>query len=108
MISILALQLNMPSLAETTLAELSRLNDSFLPQYAHILRLGGNGQQALETYLDYLGKYPQDLQVWLKLALFMRAVQQNEAAITAFSKVLELDPNNLSAKQGLTELQTQN
>ena len=107
MISILALQLNMPSLAETTLAELSRLNDSFLPQYAHILRLGGNGQQALETYLDYLGKYPQDLQVWLKLAQFMRAVQQNDAAITAFSKVLELDPNNLSAKQGLAELQTQ-
>ncbi len=108
MISILALQLNMLPLAETTLAELSRLNDSFLPQYAHVLRLGGKGQQALETYLDYLGKYPQDLQVWLKLALFMRAVQQNEAAITAFSRVLELDPNNLSAKQGLTELQTQN
>ncbi|MCE9786664.1 6-hydroxymethylpterin diphosphokinase MptE-like protein [Shewanella chilikensis] len=107
MISILALQLNMLPLAETTLAELSRLNDSFLPQYAHVLRLDGKGQQALETYLDYLGKYPQDLQVWLKLALFMRAVQQNEAAITAFSKVLELDPNNLSAKQGLAELQTQ-
>ena len=107
MISILALQLNMPSLAEATLAELSRLNDSFLPQYAHILRLGGNGQQALETYLDYLGKYPQDLQVWLKLAQFMRAVQQNDAAITAFSRVLELDPDNLSAKQGLAELQPQ-
>ncbi|QWL04833.1 hypothetical protein, partial [Shewanella indica] len=45
MISILALQLNMLPLAETTLAELSRLNDSFLPQYAHVLRLGGKGQQ---------------------------------------------------------------
>ncbi|MCE9853198.1 tetratricopeptide repeat protein, partial [Shewanella chilikensis] len=63
---------------------------------------------ALETYLDYLGKYPQDLQVWLKLAQFMQAVQQDEAAATAFHKVLELDPDNLSAKQGLTELQNRN
>ncbi|MBO2640665.1 tetratricopeptide repeat protein [Shewanella algae] len=108
MISVLALQLNMLPLAETTLAELSHLNDSFLPQYAHVLRLGGKGQQALETYLDYLGKYPQDLQVWLKLAQFMQAVQQDEAAVTAFHKVLEHDPDNLSAKQGLTELQNRN
>ncbi|AXQ15260.1 DUF115 domain-containing protein [Shewanella algae] len=108
MISVLALQLNMLPLAETTLAELSHLNDSFLPQYAHVLRLGGKGQQALETYLDYLGKYPQDLQVWLKLAQFMQTVQQDEAAATAFHKVLELDPDNLSAKQGLTELQNRN
>lgn len=108
MISVLALQLNLLPLAETTLAELSHLNDSFLPQYAHVLRLSGKGQQALETYLDYLGKYPQDLQVWLKLAQFMQAVQQDEAAVTAFHKVLELDPDNLSAKQGLTELQNRN
>ncbi|MDL2195693.1 6-hydroxymethylpterin diphosphokinase MptE-like protein [Shewanella algae] len=108
MISVLALQLNLLPLAETTLAELSHLNDSFLPQYAHVLRLSGKGQRALETYLDYLGKYPQDLQVWLKLAQFMQAVQQDEAAVTAFHKVLELDPDNLSAKQGLTELQNRN
>ncbi|WP_413736068.1 6-hydroxymethylpterin diphosphokinase MptE-like protein [Shewanella sp. BJSY2023SW005] len=106
MISVLALQLNMLPLAETTLAEISQLNDSFLPQYAHVLRLAGKGQLALDIYLDYLGKYPQDQQVWLKLALFMRAVQQNEAAVTAFRKVLELDPDNLGAKQGLSELQT--
>lgn len=98
-IIIFALKLQKLSLAKATLKSITQYSDEYIPQYAHVMRLQGKYQQAINLYLDYLAQYPNNLPIWLKLGVFMVDVNQLNSALTAFQQALNLDPQNILAKQ---------
>lgn len=103
-IILLALKLGDLNLASSTLLKILTYSEEYMPQYANILKLQGKIQESVNTYLDYLEKYPSDTQTWIKLGLFMVEINQAEAAHTAFSNALNAEPNNQVAQQYLAEL----
>ncbi|MCU8084613.1 6-hydroxymethylpterin diphosphokinase MptE-like protein [Shewanella sp. SM23] len=103
-IILLAFELSDLALASDTLNKIIDYSDEYMPQFAHVQRLQGNHQAAINTYLDYLDKYPSDTHTWLKLGLFMVDINQAEAAHTAFSNALNADPSNELAHNYLKEL----
>lgn len=103
-IILLALKLGDLNLASSTLLKILTYSEEYMPQYANILKLQGKIQESVNTYLDYLEKYPSDTQTWIKLGLFMVEINQAEAAHTAFSNALNSEPNNQVAQQYLAEL----
>lgn len=103
-ILLIALKLLKLDLVEGTLEKIILLNDEYCPQYAHILKLQGKTQKALDTYLDYLDKYPTDVTVLLKLGIFLTEVEQMATAKTVFEQVLEVSPDNLTAKNYIEQL----
>ncbi|MCL1139673.1 6-hydroxymethylpterin diphosphokinase MptE-like protein [Shewanella pneumatophori] len=104
-ILILALKVHNIELAESTLEAIIHYSDEYLPQYAHVLTLQGKNQQALNTYLDYLDKYPTDISVLLKMGVFLAEMGQIEGARSSFNQVLTIDPENLTAANYLLQLQ---
>ncbi|MGS0691458.1 6-hydroxymethylpterin diphosphokinase MptE-like protein [Shewanella sp. 30m-9] len=103
-ISILALRLGQLELAAIALQQLVTFSDDYLPQYAHILKLQGQAQFALNTYMDYLNKYTDDILVWLKLGSFLIEIEQIQTAKDVFQQVLNLDPTNQIAANQLTKI----
>ncbi|GIU46028.1 hypothetical protein TUM4438_20840 [Shewanella sairae] len=104
-ILVLALKLHNIDLAEQTLEQIISYSDEYLPQYAHVLTLQGKNQQALNTYLDFLDKYPTDISVLLKLGIFLAEMGQIDGARASFNQVLSIDPTNLTASDYLQQLQ---
>jgi tetratricopeptide (TPR) repeat protein len=100
----LALTLLELDLASQTLEKIIAYSEQYMPQYAHVLRLQGKLNTAINVYLDYLDKYPTDIVTWLKLGFFMIDVNQVDAAQTAFSKALSFDPSNHIAKEYLSKI----
>lgn len=100
----LALKLNKLELATDNFAKIIRYSDEYLPQYAHILKLSDKPQEALNVYLDYLDKYPEDIPVLLKLGIFLAEVGQIEEAKSAFLQALDVDPNNHAAANYLQQV----
>ncbi|MGI2156604.1 6-hydroxymethylpterin diphosphokinase MptE-like protein [Shewanella baltica] len=103
-IILLAFELRNLTLASETLKKIIDYSDEYMPQFAHVQRLQGNHQAAINTYLDYLNKYPKDTKTWLKLGRFMFDINQAEAAHTAFSNALNAEPSNELARQYINEL----
>ncbi|SQH77586.1 conserved protein of unknown function, might belong to Motility accessory factor maf family [Shewanella benthica] len=91
--------------ASEALKKATSYSDEHLPHYANVLRLKGLTQEAVNTYLDYLDKYPSDLMVWLKFGSFMFDIDQIQAAIDAFSHVIQSDPDNQVALSYLTRIE---
>ncbi|MGI2172356.1 motility associated factor glycosyltransferase family protein [Shewanella sp. MF05960] len=100
----LALILLELELASQTLEKIIGYSEQYMPQYAHILRLQGKLNSAVNVYLDYLERFPTDVVTWLKLGLFMIDVNEVDAAQTAFSKALSFDPSNHVAKEYLSKI----
>lgn len=71
---------------------------TFKPQYAELLRLSGQLQNAADVLTDYLEIVPSDLVALLKLGQVYRAMGQEEAARQIFALVLEQDSTNAAAK----------
>lgn len=103
-ISQLALKTNNLPLTENTLCLLQSKNDQFKPAYAQVLKIQGKNQQALNIYLDYVEKYPKDILTLLKLAEFLVHIAQHQAAISVYTQVLELAPDNIPARVALQSL----
>ncbi|MCL1141718.1 6-hydroxymethylpterin diphosphokinase MptE-like protein [Shewanella gaetbuli] len=101
----LSLTLAKLDLASDTLQKLIEYSDLYLPFYAHVLRLQGHLNQAVNIYLDYLEKYPSDVTTWLKLGMFMVDVNQIDSAFTAFSNALNADPNNQVAQDYIHQIE---
>jgi len=99
-----ALKLNLPDLAESALSMLVSFNDTYLPQYANILRLLGKTEQAIDAYIKYLTTYDQDIYNWLELGKLFAKINAKESAEMAFNKVLKLDTNNQTANEQLHAL----
>ena len=93
----LSLKLNQLELATEYFEKIIHYSDEYLPQYAHALRLSNKLQEALNIYLDYLNKYPEDIPVLLKLGIFLTEVNQMDSAKSCFQNVLNLDINNQTA-----------
>jgi len=101
----LSLKLTKLEHASRALKKATSYSDEYLPRYANVLRLQGQTQEAVNTYLDYLDKYPSDLMVWLKFGSFMFDIDQIQAAIDAFSHVIQSDPDNQVALSYLTRIE---
>ncbi|NRD74827.1 DUF115 domain-containing protein [Shewanella sp. VB17] len=102
----LALNLNKLELARDNFASIIKYSDEYLPQYAHVLKLSEQGQEALAIYLDYLDKYPKDIPVLIKLGIFLAEVGQIEEAKSVFLQALEVDPSNYAAANYLEQVST--
>ncbi|WP_394200652.1 6-hydroxymethylpterin diphosphokinase MptE-like protein [Shewanella waksmanii] len=100
----LSLRTHNLELSELTLANISKLNDEYAPQFAHILQLRDKPQEALNVYLDYLDKYPEDIPVTLKLGIFLAEVGQIDGAKSCFLQVLDIDPDNHAAQNYLQQI----
>ncbi|WP_076410825.1 motility associated factor glycosyltransferase family protein [Shewanella sp. UCD-KL12] len=100
----LALMQSNLKLAEDNYAKIVSYSDEYLPHYAHVLKLSGKPQEALNIYLDYLDKYPEDIPVLLKLGIFLAEVGQIEGAKSAFLQALDVDPNNHAAANYLQQV----
>jgi len=105
LITQLSLKLMKLDIAGMALKKATSYSDEYLPRYANVLRLQGLTQEAVNTYLDYLDKYPSDLMVWLKFGSFMFDINQIRAAIDAFSHVIQSDPDNQVALSYLTRIE---
>lgn len=70
----------------------------YTPQYADLLRLLGQHQQAADLYVDYLENVPSDLGVLLKLGQLYQGMGAHDAARQVFQMVLEQDPDNGAAR----------
>ncbi|GIU34835.1 DUF115 domain-containing protein [Shewanella schlegeliana] len=103
-VSVLSLKLGQLELAALALQQLVSLSDEYLPQYAHLLKLQGQDQLALNTYMDYLNKYPNDILIWLKLGSFLYEIEQIQTAKDVFNQVLNLDPSNQIAINQLAKI----
>ncbi len=101
----LSLKLMKLDQASKALKKVATYSDEYLPQYANVLKLQGQTQEAVNTYLDYLDKYPSNLMVWLKFGVFMFDIDQIQAAIDAFSHVIQSDPDNQVALSYLTRIE---
>ena len=93
----LALKLGKLELATENFAKIIQYSDEYLPHYAQVLKLSGKPQEALNVYLDYLEKYPEDIPVLLKLGIFLAEVGQIDGAKSCFQNVLDLDSENQAA-----------
>ncbi|RTR39302.1 DUF115 domain-containing protein [Shewanella canadensis] len=101
----LSLKLMKLELAGKALKKAITYSDEYLPRYANVLRAQGQTQEAINTYIDYLEKYPSDIMVWLKFGSFMFDIDQIQAAIDAFSHVIQSDPDNQVALSYLTRIE---
>jgi tetratricopeptide (TPR) repeat protein len=86
------------------LEALSNISPSYIIHYGDLLRLTGQSQKALTTYLDYLEKVPQNTIVMLKVGNYFRELNIKEGAKGMYEHVLLLEPDNQAAKQLLLEL----
>jgi len=78
---------------------------NYQPNYAAMLKLLGRYEEAAEVYGDYLTKVPEDVVAMVKLGQLYNELNATDAACTAFRYVLELDPENSTAKILLAELE---
>ncbi|QDO83414.1 DUF115 domain-containing protein [Shewanella psychropiezotolerans] len=93
----LALKLCKLELATENFTKIIQYSDEYLPHYAQVLKLSGKPQEALDVYLDYLEKYPEDIPVLLKLGIFLAEVGQINGAKSCFQNILDLDSDNQAA-----------
>lgn len=78
---------------------LGHISPNYLAQYADVLRLNNQFQQAAEAYTQYLDNAPDDLATVIKLGQLHQDAGNTEVALQIFDYVLERDPANLAARQ---------
>ena len=71
---------------------------SYKPQYADLLKITGNLQEAADVFTDYLEMVPNDLAVLLKLGQLYRTMGHEDTAQQVFQMVLEQEPANQAAQ----------
>jgi hypothetical protein len=88
--------------SEKFLKKLLSITAEYMPQYAHLLRLRGSINEAINVYLDYLEQYSEDIVTWVKLGQFMVDIEQYEFAKMAFNNVIDKDNSNKVANDFFT------
>ncbi len=78
---------------------LAALSPAYEPQYAQLLRLAGRIQEAVDVYVDYLKKVPDDHTVMLRLGQLFQEAGALESARWAYEQVLDNDPGHDTALQ---------
>lgn len=82
---------------------LSSISPVYLPQYADLAKLLGQTQTALNTYADYLDRFPDDSVVLFKVGKLYKENGHDDSAASVFRYLLEKDPANEAARQMLAE-----
>lgn len=104
-LAVLFLSANDPKNSLITLEALSKISSAYIMQYGDLLRLLGQSQSALTTYLDYLEKVPQDTIAMLKIGNYFKDLQIFEGARELYQHVLLLEPDNQTANFLLHDLE---
>jgi len=76
---------------------LYNLSLTYGPQYARILTLTGQTDEALEIYADYLGKVPDDIDTMLALGRLYRQLNFPDGVAMVVDHVLNRAPDNPQA-----------
>lgn len=95
----IALQEQDTDTALQVLDALAALSPAYEPQYAQLLRLAGRIQDAVDVYVDYLKKVPDDQAVMLRLGQLFQEAGALESARWAYDQVLAQDPTHGTALQ---------
>ena len=103
-ISILALRGGDFENAGMALQCLASISPAYLPQYAGLLKLAGDVQQAANLYADYLEQVPNDTNIMLKLGLLYKEQGMNEGAEMLLKAILKLSPGHAAAEMSLAEI----
>jgi hypothetical protein len=88
------------------LQTLAGISPAYQPQYADMLRLSGDMQGAVDVYTHYLARVPADHQAMLRLGKLYQSIGALDSAKTAFSYILERDPENKAAKTLLQDIES--
>lgn len=83
---------------------LTTLAPNYAPQYAELLRITGNIQEAADVYTEYLQRAPRDLSSFLRLGKLYQDAGAIDSAIWVYQHVIEEDPANDAAIQLLGSL----
>ncbi len=86
------------------LENLAYLSPSHLIKFADLLRLTGQHEKALNTYLDYIEQVPNDINSLFKTGQYYQKLGIEEGAEAMWRQVLQLDPANKAAKKLLASL----
>jgi len=87
---------------------LTQISPGYLPQYAQLMRISGQIDEAAELYARYLEHVPEDLGAMLRLGKLYQEQDITDGARWAFGYILERDPDNLAARTLLDSLPTEN
>nr|MDJ0739280.1 tetratricopeptide repeat protein [Gammaproteobacteria bacterium] len=88
------------------LETLAGMAPAYQPQFAEMLRLTGNPEAAVDVYSAYLSRAPGDHVTLLRLGKLYQTMGSVDAARTAFTYILEQDPDNKAARSLLDGLGT--
>jgi hypothetical protein len=91
--------------AQLALQCLSQISVSYLPQYAELLRITGQTEQAAAVYADYLEQVPNDIYTLLRLGKLYQDQGIDDGARWAYGYILERDPDNPVALKWLESLE---
>ncbi|WAR45418.1 6-hydroxymethylpterin diphosphokinase MptE-like protein [Methylomonas rapida] len=97
------------SRADLALQCLSQLNPVYLPLYAEMRRLHGDVMVAIDAYNSYIGQFPQDTLVQMKLAMLYFESKIYDAAEMILAYILQQKPGlevAISMRQQLLALKT--
>lgn len=101
---VIALDLQQIDQAQLILQTLAEMSPAYLPQYADLLRLTGQYESAVDVYNHYLRLAPDDHLTMLRLGKLYQEIGALDAARTAFTYILEKDPDNKAARSLLQEI----
>ena len=85
---------------------LAGLSPAYQPQFAEMLRLSGNLDAAIAVYSAYVSRVPGDHITLLRLGKLYHNMGSLDAAKTAYTYILEQDPDNKAARSLLDEIET--
>ena len=87
------------------LETLAGMSPAYQPQFAELLRLSDNPEAAADVYTHYLSQAPGDLVSLLRLGRLYQSIGAQDAAKTAFTYILDQDPDNKAARSLLDEIE---
>ena len=88
------------------LETLAGISPAYQPQLADMLRLSGHPETAADVYTNYLTQVPGDHATMLRLGKLYQSMGALDAARTAFTYILDQDPDNEAARSLLNEIET--
>lgn len=88
------------------LETLAGISPAYQPQFAELLRLSGNPEAAANVYTQYLSQAPGDHVTMLRLGKLYQSIGAMDAARTAYTYILDQDPDNQAARTLLDEIGT--
>ena len=91
-------------LAKACLAKLTEFANLYVPQYAKLLKLLGQEEEAIHCYTEFLENNPEDVFIWNNLGILYFDIGASEAAKIAFEMTLSKDIQNQQAKDYLEKI----